>query len=254
MLRDFLRGADAVRRGFNLLRTVQSLRRHAFLPFLLNIVLFVIGIPMAIWFGSDWIGGLIPDFGWVAGPLRILAQLLVAIVIGISALFLFTAVGSAIAAPFNGLLAEGIERYRSQQSGAINPAENRDTPAGFVTSIVMAFARFGIFLVFYPFILALQLIPVAGPVLYAVCAFLYGTFVLSFDFTDPIFERHGVRFRQRIGFLLQHKAMYLGFGSVSVVLMFVPFANLLLMPVCVAGGTLLYLEQIERERDRIARP
>jgi CysZ protein len=246
MLRDLLRGANALRRGFMLLRSVRSLRRLAMVPFLVNVLLFGVGIPIAIFCATFRVADLLPDVGLLTGLLRTIIQILIGLVIIIGSLFLFSTIGGIVSAPFNGPLAEGIERYRREQSGAINREANRDSTAGCIGGVVTASGRLGIFLVFYPPILALQLIPVVGTLLSPICAFLYGAFVLSFDFTDPIFEYHGLRFRERIRFILRRKALYLGFGGGAVAMMLVPVLNLLLMPVCVAGGTLLFLDEVDR--------
>jgi CysZ protein len=243
VIRQILHGANALRRGFHLLRTVRSLRRLAFIPFLLNVVFFGVGIPFSIWLLSDWFSGLFPDIGWFSGALLLILEVLVALVIIVGSLFLFSTVGGIIGAPFNGWLAEAIEQHVNGAGGAIYQTANRDRTAGCIGGILTAFGRLGIFLLFYPPILALQLIPGFGTLLSTVCAFLYGVFVLSFDFTDPAFETRRLPFRERVRFILRRKALYLGFGGGAVVMMLVPVVNLLLMPVCVAGGTLLFLEQ-----------
>ena len=85
-------------------------------------------------------------------------------------------------------------------------------------------------------------IPVVGILLQPVLAALYGSFVLSLDFSDPTFERHLPRFRDRVGYIGRHKARYLGFGLTAVAMALVPIVNFLLLPVGVAAAAMLYLE------------
>ncbi len=242
MVRDLIRGVDSLRRGFALLRSVPRLRRLALLPFLLNLVLFVVGVPLAVWFAAHWSGSLLPESGfWSSGAVRVVLELIVGVLIAVGALFLFSAVGSAIAAPFSALLSEAIEEHVLIEHG-MTPASSPGTLQGVVQSLGSAFGRLFLFLLCYPPILALQLIPGAGVILFPLLSFLYGAFVLSFDFSDPTFERHIDGFRAKLRYLLDHRALYLGFGGGAVAMMLVPVLNLLLIPVCVAGGTLAYLE------------
>ena len=101
--------------------------------------------------------------------------------------------------------------------------------------------RLLLFLLFYPFIFATQLICCRRLHL-PVLSTLYGAFALSFDFNESVWERHLPGFRNRLRFMREHLSAFLGFGLGAVVMMMIPFVNLLLIPVAVAAGTLLYLD------------
>jgi CysZ protein len=244
-MRDLLRGINALRRGFALLVSDGELRRLALLPFLLNVFLFAICLPLAAWKLAGWAGSLLPGDGAMHGLLAGLLELVVAAAILLGGLFLFSVIGSVIATPFSAKLAGAIERRFIARNGGEGLLPLRRS-AGAIGSAGSAVGRLVVFLLFYPPILALQLIPVAGVVLFTICSFLYGTFVLSYDFSDPAMERHLDTFGQKRRYLLARKGLYLGFGGASFLLMLIPVANLLLLPICIAGGTLLYLEEATR--------
>jgi CysZ protein len=112
--------------------------------------------------------------------------------------------------------------------------------------VLTAISRLFIFLLCYPPIFATQFIPGAGVFIHAVLAALYGAFVLSIDFSDPTFERHLDRFRDKVRFIWRRKALYLGFGLTAVGMAIIPIVNFLLLPLGVAAAAILYLEEMER--------
>ena len=159
-----------------------------------------------------------------------------AIIVG--SLFLFVIVGNVIAAPFNSALSEAIEAHLTGRA----PANVPGAFTGAMRGVLTALGRLALFVLLYPPILATQFIPVVGILLQPVLAALYGSFVLSLDFSDPTFERHLPRFRDRVGYIGRHKARYLGFGLTAVAMALVPIVNFLLLPVGVAAAAMLYLE------------
>ena len=89
-----------------------------------------------------------------------------------------------------------------------------------------------------PGIFLLGLIPVVGPFLAA----LWGARALAFQFTDPALGRRGMAFRDKRAWHWQWLAESEGFGLAGMVMLLIPFANLLVGPALAAGGTLLVLE------------
>jgi len=238
MMREFLGGLGAPFRAIGLLSRVPRLRRLAMLPLLVNIVLFAIGVPLAVWGAVVLMGSVLPSQGAFQDLLRLFLQVTVAVAVMVASLFLFVIVGNVVAAPFNSALSEAIEAHLngSPVVGGLGAF------SGAVRGVRTALARLLLFLLFYPLIFAVQLVPVIGPVLHPILAILYGAFVLSLDFSDPTFERHLPRFRDRVGYIRRHKARYLGFGLTAVAMALVPIINFLLLPVGVAGAAMLYLE------------
>lgn len=232
MLREFFLGVRAPFRAVGLLRRQKSLRRLAVQPLLINMLLFIVGVPLTVWLAI----GLVPDVG--SGVITGILRVVVAIaVIGASA-FLFVAIGTVIAAPFNSKLAAEVERLHT---GLAIP-DTEGLLGGTVRSIWTSLGRLFLFLMFYPIIFATQFIPVLGFALYPVLTILYGSFVLCFDLSDPAMERHMSRFREKVRFIMRHKARHLGFGLVCLGMALIPGINLLVLPVCVTAGAALFVE------------
>ena len=88
------------------------------------------------------------------------------------------------------------------------------------------------------FVLTLiPLINAAAPVLW----FLFGAWTLAVQFADYPLENRGRPFRDTLTLLRANRAAALGFGACATLALAVPLVNFLLVPVAVAGGTLLWL-------------
>lgn len=239
MVRDLLRGLSAPLRAVRLLAGNARLRKLAVMPFLVNVLVFAIGVPLMIWLGISLVGDLIPDSGVWQGALRLLLQIVVTLAVLVGSVFGFAIVGNIIAAPFNSKLSEAVEQHLT---GSVTP--NEGIVGDVMRGIITAIGRLLLFVIFYPPIFAMQFIPVVGPFLHPVVAVLYGSFVLSLDFSDPTFERHFRRFRPKLGFIWSRKALYLGFGLTAVAMAIIPIVNFLLLPVCVTAAAMLYIEEV----------
>jgi CysZ protein len=239
MIGEFFRGLRAPFRALGLLASAPRLRKLAMLPLVVNMALFAVGVPLVVWLGVHLIGTWLPANGAIESVLRVLLEIVIAAAVIVGSLFLFVVVGNVIAAPFNSALSEAIEEHLTGRA----PAGAPGAFTGAMRGVITALSRLALFLLLYPPILATQFIPVIGILLQPVLAAIYGAFVLSLDFSDPTFERHLPRFRDRVGHIGRHKARYLGFGLTAVVMAIIPLVNFLLLPVGVAGAALLYLEE-----------
>jgi CysZ protein len=101
------------------------------------------------------------------------------------------------------------------------------------------------FLLAAPGVFLLGLIPVVGPFFSA----MWGGRAVALQMTDPALARRGMAFRERWGWHRDWLPESQGFGLAGMIGLLVPFANLLLGPALVAGGTLLVvsLEPLSRE-------
>jgi CysZ protein len=89
-------------------------------------------------------------------------------------------------------------------------------------------------------LLPLNLIPVAGSVLYVVLSSTWSMFWLSVEHLSNPMARHLRPFREVVGALRKRLALSLGIGAALYVLLWIPVLNFFLMPVAVVAGTLLY--------------
>ena len=249
MIRSIANGLSTHFRAFSLLARNKEIRRLAWIPFLINLFLFLIGLPLAIWWGTGYVDRLFGEGGtWWVEALSVVVQILVVLIVIVASFFLFTLIGVIIAGPFAGPLSETVERYERERLGLpLGIAAGRGVVRDASRAILYAIGRLVLFLMIYPFIFLTQFIPVVGIFLHPILAFFYASFVLSVDFSDPTLDRHIDRFRDKLAYVWNRKGTYFGFGGGAFLMMLVPFLNLAVIPVCVVGATMLYVENRKRE-------
>jgi CysZ protein len=112
-----------------------------------------------------------------------------------------------------------------------------DSSHGVIWELAQALRGGAYFLLAAPGVFLLGLIPILGPFL----SVMWGGRAIAYQMTDPALTRRGLGFRDRWRWHRQWLAESQGFGLAGMVGLLVPFANLLLGPALVAGGTLLVL-------------
>ncbi len=229
------------------LQGLKRLKEPAVLPFIaipLTINILVFGL-LIWWAGqqfSVWVDQAIawlPD--WLSF-LHILLWPLFALTIALVVFFTFTLVANFIAAPFNGFLAEKIQRERTPH---LLPEDNgwKDL----VAIIPRSIAREGQKLVYYLpralGLLILTFIPVinlAAPFLWA----LFSAWMMAVQYVDYPADNQQVRFKDMLTQLKSHKrTQLLAFGGIVALFTIIPFINLIVMPAAVIGATLLWIDR-----------
>lgn len=247
-MRSFFRGLTSHLRALRLLSAQPRIRKLAAMPFIINVALFLIGLPVAVWASLRIVDGLFGDESWWLQALTLIVQVLVIVAVILAGIFLFTLIGTVIANPFNGPLSEAVEKHERQRRGLPEtPVLKRGAARDAWRGIAYEIGRLILFLLLYPFIFVTQFIPGIGMFLHPLLAFFYATFVLSVDFSDPVLDRHLESFRDKLRYVWRRKGTYLGFGTGALLMMLIPFLNLLVIPVCVTAGTMQYIESSSSE-------
>ena len=231
--------------GWKLVRQ-PGLRRFVLVPLLINIIVFVsLGWLL---FGSlfDWMANwaLFERFGsfWIVEKLQQILQFLVGAILSVVLVYVFTLVANLIGAPFNSLLAERVEMHLTGQSPNSDPSFTfllKSIPKTLRSEIgkLIYLALWSIPLLIIGFI---PVVNIAAPFL----VFAFGAWMFSLEYLDYPMGNHGLFFKQVKTELRQRRSMSLGFGAVVAVSSIIPLANLIIMPVAVAGATALYVEKM----------
>jgi len=239
MVGDFARGARYALSGFRLVRQ-RGIFRYAVVPLLVNAILF----GGAIWFGAyafqDFIAWLLPDWlDWLV--IRALLWILFALGAALISFYAFTLVANLVAAPFNGLLADRVERHVRGARG--DEGEQR----GIVAEVGASFGaeiRKMIYLVLWSVpLLVLFLVPVinlAAPFLWLA----FGAWMMALEYADCPLGNHGVVFSRGRGIIGRRRMVALGFGATVMVFTTIPVLNLVAMPVAICGATALYVNEL----------
>jgi len=98
-------------------------------------------------------------------------------------------------------------------------------------------------LIAVPLFLLHWVVPAIAPAVW-VASLVQTALFFAFDaFNEPL-HRRGTSFGGKWRFIGAHLAESLGFGSGVALLMMVPFLSVIVTPVAIVGGTLLYLDLV----------
>ncbi len=228
-------------KGFNLIRR-PGLRRFVIIPMLINTGLFIAAIWLSSHYFDLYMAEMLPEgydwLSWLLWPLFAIAMLL-------TMFYTFTLVANFICSPFNGLLAEAVER----EIKGIAPEDNssllqvlKETPKslwGEVKKIGYFLSRAIPLLILF-FIPGLNLL---APFLWLA----FSAWLLASEYLDYPMANRGIAFQDQRRVLKQHRVNSLSFGGSVMVLTMIPVVNFIVMPLAVAGATALYLEKIEKQ-------
>ena len=234
---EFAHGFGGPMRGLGFLgRNLRPLLPYVALPVAINVILFALIIVGGVWWVHGSIHGILGSEAWWAGTLEWLIQILLWAVMLVVSFFIFTLVGTVVAAPFSELLSEKVEALAMGKPHD-DPFSLRQLVRDVLIPMFEAAKLVLLQLVILAMVMVFWFVPVVGQIpLLLVLAFFAGL-----DFLDPVLERKRYRTGEKVGFLWRHKALCLGFGSACYVLLLVPFIQLLILPVSVIGATLMYL-------------
>ncbi|MEX1220860.1 MAG: sulfate transporter CysZ [Idiomarina sp.] len=223
-------------RGFDLI-TTKGLKRFVIIPVLANLILFSLAVMwlvdrMTVWMQSimDWLPGYFQWLEYLLWPLFVVVILLT---FGL----LFNTLTNWIAAPFNGLLAEKVERHLTGQT--IDDAGLFDIVKDTPRTLAREFQKL---LYFIPrslgfFLLAL-LLPVVGQVIWLA----WTAWMMAIQYLDYPFDNHKLPFGHMRQQLKQQRGKSFSFGAIVAVVTMVPLINFIVMPVAICGATALWVD------------
>ena len=233
-------GAQYLLRGFQLILQ-PGLRRFVLIPVLINTLIFTLLAWLGVSQFEAFMDYLLPEDSWFAfirwllWPLFVMALVLVII-------YTFTTLANLIAGPFNGLLAEQVERVLSGQE----PEQNAgDIWKDILPSLLSELRKLGYFLLRAVPLLVLFIIPVvnvAAPFIWLA----FNAWFLALEYADYPMANHGLKFPEQHARLKAVRLTSLGFGGGATVLTMIPVVNFVAMPAAVAGATVLWHEQFKK--------
>ncbi len=237
-MKDVIKGVRYLRQGLKLMRQ-PGLRRYVAVPLLVSTVLFSAGIVVSIQLLEILLGWLL---GWLPGWLDWMRYLLWPIFVLTAVLlvfYTFSLVTNLIAAPFNGLLAEAVERH-------LTGAPLEDTGGwqallrDIVPSLLSELRKLLYFLLRALPLGLLFLIPavnLAAPFLWV----LFSAWMLAIEYADYPMGNHSMRFAEQRKRLRSRRLLAYGFGGGSLLMTMIPVVNFFAMTASVAGATAMWV-------------
>lgn len=240
MLEEFTHGAGCLFRGFGFLLR-PGIKRHVFIPLLINTLLFGCAIAYAADHFAIWLqhltAGLPTWLSWLASLLWLIFALAALVVL----FYTFTLVANLIGAPFNSFLSARVEALVV----GVKPDSGRSLVGDIITSFrdelrrilyilwrALLIGILGLLLFFIP------LFNILTPLLWL----LFTAWMLALQYSDYPLSNHGVDFTAQRPLLKQQRNRLFGFGAATAVCTLIPIVNFIIMPAAVAGATLLWTE------------
>lgn len=244
MLGQPLIGAAGLLRGAKLLNT-PGLRRFVIIPVTINVLVFTLSIWVLLQqftpLVEKWTGYLPAWLEWLEWLFWLFFALAAVLVV----FYTFSILANLIAAPFNGLLAEAVEKHLTGKplpGGGSLLGALREAPSAIFDEL----RKIGYFLLRAVPLLILFWIPLlnlAAPVLWA----LFSAWMMAVEYGDYPMGNHNIRFAEQRRRLGQKRMLSLGFGGATLLATMIPLVNFLVMPAAVAGATALWVEQLKSE-------
>lgn len=236
-------GASYFFEGFSLIRT-KGIKRFVFVPLFINLLLFSTAFYF-LWpqleLGINYLLDLIPDFlGWLKAALSFILWPLAVITVLLIFALIFGTLANWIAAPFNGLLSEKVERHLTGKDmgdeGLLSAVKDVPRTLGRELSKVLYFLprALGFLILFF-------ILPVIGQVLW----FLFTAWMMAIQYCDYPFDNHKVAFNRMRDELNQHKGKCFSFGIMVNIFSLIPIMNFLVMPVAICGATSLWVDEFK---------
>ena len=240
----FVTGFSAPFRGVRYLITHKRLLLYALPPVIVTTAL----ISLSWWLGIAYTDVLLeflwkPEGDawyttWLLKPLWwIVYVIMLLFVLTFGTVFSYLA-SIPIAGPMFELLSEKVEEI---ETGFAAPFDLVVMARNIVTTAIHVTLFLMLQLLIFGVILLIQLIPVVGQVLGTLLGGLTGPLLVGFvPFDYPTTIRLW-KFREKLSFMFRNFALFLGFSLAATLLLYVPLINLVFLPACVVGATLLVL-------------
>lgn len=218
-----------------------GVKRFVIIPLLINIGVFVALFWLAGSYFNDlltYLQSLMPD------ALRWLAQILwifFALLAGLFMFFTFTFFTTLIGAPFNGYLAAAVEKHLTGHAPAGSGCSLLQDIGVMMLSELKKWSYYLLWAIPL-FVISIFISPLA-PFLW----FVFGAWMFSIEYLDYPMGNHGHSFGSIRRQLAQKRSLSLGYGSAVTVATLLPVFNFIVMPIAVAGATLLHHEHFRTQ-------
>lgn len=236
-----LSGAAYFGRGLALIAR-PGLRRYVVFPLLVNVA----GLIALIYYGAQqlqrlieamvaWLPSWLDWLSWLLWPLFAVAAVLIVV-------WGFSLLANLVAAPFNGLLAEAVERRVTGAEPAGAGGGWRRLPRELASALYGELRKLGYFAVRALPMLLLFVIPgvnAAAPLLWLV----FGAWMLALEYMDFPMGNHGLAFPRQRRLMAGRRLLGVGFGASVMLALAVPLLQFVVIPAAVAGATLMWVEQ-----------
>lgn len=239
----FFHGVRSTVGSFRFIRRNRGLLKYFILPFFINMLILSLTwfVVYTLIYGP--LSGLAAGPEWYFQALRAVMAPLLFLALGIIIVLIYSIMGSIVTAPFNDLL--------SQRAEEILTGEKFDETfkmSAFLSDIIRIIKNtvklLAMILLISLLLLALNLVPVAGNIVYSVVNFIMTSFFIGFQFFDFPLERRRYLFGEKMRIAWRFKRTVAGVGATFIIMAFVPLLGFLALNLGTIGAARLFVEKI----------
>lgn len=216
-----------------------KLRRYIWIPLSINMLIFISGTWWLIVSFNRIMNRLLPVDSWLY-YIHWLIWPIFALILILVFYFTFSIVANIIAAPFNGFLAQEVERIET----GVLPDSGRNIWREMAVSIIQEIKKSIYFILWaIPIILTgfVPIIHIITPLLW----FLYTAWVTYLQYMDYPMANNGILFVTQRKILQYNPFDTFSFGIPAAILLTIPIINLIAMPITVIAATLHWSRNIK---------
>jgi len=250
-MNDLINGFGYLHEGLRLMRA-PGLKRYVAIPLLISTLVFTTAIVAGVhWLEVllGWLLGYLPSWldwlRYLLWPLFVLTAVLLVF-------YTFSLLTNLLAAPFNGLLAEAVEKHLTGQ-----PLDEvggwQELLKDILPSLFSELRKLLYFLLRAIPLGILFLVPginLAAPFLWG----LFSAWMLAVEYIDYPMGNHQLHFAAQRQRLRRRRMLSLGFGGGSLLMTLIPVANFFAMPASVAGATAMWVREHREDIHPAASP
>ncbi|MDA3886573.1 MAG: EI24 domain-containing protein [Candidatus Delongbacteria bacterium] len=167
------------------------------------------------------------------------------LIVTILSLFLIMILSAVINAPFNTLLSEKVEEAYT--------GKKFKSPLSFFGQIkhdvLYELRKLLFFIILLIIPLPLLLIPIIGGISYTIISAIILMYTLTFDFLDYPMERDMLDLKHRRIMIFKRPGIWIGYGGIMFGIFLIPLLNILVWPILITSGTLLYIDKLKIDKD-----
>ncbi|HOO73611.1 MAG TPA: EI24 domain-containing protein [Spirochaetota bacterium] len=244
----YTEGLRAIGESVKLLRRHKKLLLYFIIPFFINTALLC-----GLAYGSfavlaPWLKGMVTGDAWYLEAVRFIITPLVTIITLAVMVLLYSLLGNIITSPFNEFLSEAVEKRLAPGTTDDAPL----TPAVFFRDLkTMGINTIKLFLLMIAInaaLLIVNIIPVAGGIVYAPLSFMNTVFFLGMQFFEYPLSRRRMAFKEKMKLAWSHRYGFMGVGTGFFLMSFVPLVGFLGLNLATMAATLLYVNHATPEQ------
>jgi CysZ protein len=242
-MQDLFKGANYLLKGFSLINQ-QGIRAFAYIPMAINTLLFAFAIWLSTSKFDQWIHQMIPNWipEWLLGWIMWIIWPLFALLLLVIIFFTFSIIANILAAPFNGPLAEAVEKKLLGKSPqGLNWSELIKDAPSMIWNELRKLAYVIMWMIPLFIFSWVPVLNIIAPLLWLT----FSSWMLAIDYHDYPMGNHLIKFPQQREILRNHRSLALGFGAATLGATMIPIINFIVIPAAVAGATALYIERIK---------